>query len=108
MSLRMTMRRSLAVYALASTLALASTAHAQPKGGANIPPDKMAEAKSYFEAGAKAFDAGDFETAIQAFTQAYKIVPRDNLVFSIAQAHRRQYVATGDDIHAKAAIDFYR
>ena len=85
MHLRGPKRRSSIAGVLALALAVASTAHAQPKG--SVPPEKMAEAKSYFEAGAKAFDAGDFETAIQAFTQAYKIVPRDNLVFSIAQAH---------------------
>jgi tetratricopeptide (TPR) repeat protein len=106
MTLRAAMRRPLAASLLAVVLALSPFAHAQPK--ASVPPEKMAEAKSYFEAGAKAFDAGEFETAIQAFTQAYKIVPRDNLVFSIAQAHRRQYVATGDEAHAKASIDFYR
>lgn len=111
---RATPRRRLAAHLLACSLIVAEAvageaAHAQTKGaGPSVPPEKMAEARSYFEAGAKAFDAGDFETAIQAFTQAYKIVPRDNLVFSIAQAHRRQYVATGGDAHAKAAIDFYR
>ncbi len=68
----------------------------------------MARARSLFDAGARSFDAGDFEAAIQAFEQANRVVPRDNLVFSIAQAHKKQFVAVGDVRHLRAAIEHYR
>jgi hypothetical protein len=76
--------------------------------GAPVAPEAMTRARALFDAGAKAFEAGDYEAAIQAFEQAHKVVPRDNLVFSLAQAHRRQYIASGDTAHLKAAIDHYR
>jgi len=101
-------RRTLSAAVLFVLSAATVPVWGQPAPGTNVSPTQMAEAKTYFETGAKAFDAGDFETAIQAFSQAYKIVPRDNLVFSIAQAHRRQYVVSGDLGHARAAVDFYR
>lgn len=71
-------------------------------------PADMARARALFDAGARSFEAGDYEAAIQAFQQAYRVVPRPNLLFSIAQAHRRQYHATGEARHLRAAVEQYR
>lgn len=71
-------------------------------------PAEMAKARALFDAGARSFEAGDYEAAIQAFQQAHRVVPRDNLVFSIAQAHRRQYHATGNAENLRAAVEHYR
>jgi hypothetical protein len=73
------------VLSLAS-LAFATSARAQPA------PDKIAEAKRLFRAGARAYDAGQFEAAALAFEQAYELEPRPPLRFSAAQALKRQYV----------------
>lgn len=71
-------------------------------------PAEVAKAKALFEAGGRAYDAGDFETAIQAFEQAYKLVRREGLLFSLAQAHRRQFTVGQDRVHLDRAITLYR
>jgi hypothetical protein len=68
----------------------------------------IARAKPIFDAGGRAYDAGDYVTAIQAFEQAYSIAQRDGIVFSIAQAHRQQFVLTGEQEHLSKAITNYR
>lgn len=62
-------------------VALAGTARA----------DDLAGAKASFEAGAQAFEAGNYVAASQAFEQAYALAPRPAILFSIAQAERKQY-----------------
>src|SRR5262249_49982115 len=54
--------------------------------------DDVEQAKNYFNAGATAYAAGQFVAAAQAFDQAYKLAPRPAILFSMAQAERRQYV----------------
>ena len=66
------------------------------------------KAKALFTAGAAAYKAGDFLAAAQAFQKAYEVEPRSGLLFSVAQALRRQYVAAGDAKHARLAIKYYR
>ncbi len=95
------MRRSLSVALV--TLALASfssTALAQ---------SDVEQAKTLFLAGAQAYEKGDFLAAIQAFEEAERRAPRPAIVFSIAQAHRRQYYndTTATD-HLRAAVAKYR
>ena len=65
-------------------------------------------AKTFFNAGARAYDAGDFSTAIEAFEAAEKLAPRPAILFSAAQAHRRQYFLDGKAEHLRAAIQDYR
>jgi hypothetical protein len=60
------------------------------------PRDAVAEAKRLFRAGARAYDAGQFAAAVQAFEQAFELSPRPPLLFSAAQALRRQYTLSGD------------
>lgn len=66
------------------------------------------EARTYFNAGAQAYEAGQFLAAIQAFERAYELAPRDAIVFTIAQAFRRQYYIDKNPAHLKAAIERYR
>ncbi len=104
--------------ALASALALLSPrlAHAQPSSGAptaapaakTLSPSDLAKAKALFDAGGRAYDAGDFGAAIQAFEQAYAIAPRDGVLFSVAQANRRQHTATGQRVYLDRAITLYK
>src|SRR5258708_21049766 len=46
----------------------------------------LAKARATFDAGGRAYDAGNYAAALQAFEQAYAMTGRDNIVFSIAQA----------------------
>lgn len=69
------------------------------------PPD---QGKTLFNAGAQAYAAGQFNAAIQAFDESYRIAPRPGVLFSIAQAHRRQYYVDKQPEHLKSAIQYYR
>ena len=70
--------------------------------------DNTAEARRLFDAGARAYKVGQFRAAIQAFEQAYRVEARPNILFSIAQAHRRQYVLDKRPGHVAVAIKLYR
>lgn len=69
------------------------------------PPD---QGKTLFNAGAQAYAAGQFTAAIQAFDESYRISSRPGVLFSIAQAHRRQYYVDKRPEHLKSAIQYYR
>lgn len=49
-----------------------------------------AKARTLADRGRAAHDAGDYPTAIAAFTQAYVIAPSPALLFNLAQAYRLQ------------------
>lgn len=65
-------------------------------------------AREYFQAGAQAYSLGEFGAAIQAFEQAYALAPRPAVLFSIAQAERRQYFSSQDLTHLQRAVEMYR
>jgi hypothetical protein len=89
-----TCRLLLAVFALLACVPL--SVHAQ------------AEAKQYFDAGAAAYSAGDYQAAIQAFDAAYRVSPLPAIAFSLAQAERRQYFVSHEAEHLLRAIDLFR
>ncbi|HEX4515620.1 MAG TPA: PEGA domain-containing protein [Polyangiaceae bacterium] len=66
------------------------------------------QAKMLFSAGAAAYEKRDYNMAIQAFDAAQRLAPRPAIVFSLAQAHRRQYYAAGKADELKAAVDGFR
>ena len=77
---------------------------------ARAQPGDVDRARQLFRAGAAAYTSGNFVAAIQAFEQAHAITPRDGLLFSLAQAHRRQYFAdkARKRSHLDEAIAYYR
>ncbi|MFT3772199.1 MAG: PEGA domain-containing protein [Minicystis sp.] len=70
--------------------------------------DATEQAKVMFNAGAQAYEAGKYPAAVQAFTEAYRLSPRPGILFSIAQAYRRQYTADKQPVNLRAAIKHYR
>jgi hypothetical protein len=70
--------------------------------------DATAQAKALFTAGAQAYEAGQFPAAIQAFAEAYRLSPRPGLLFSMAQAHRKQYFVDKQATHVREAVRLYR
>jgi hypothetical protein len=68
----------------------------------------VARAREYFRAGAQAYSIGEYAAAIQAFEQAYTLAPRPAVLFSIAQAEKRQYYANHETNHLEKAIVLYR
>jgi hypothetical protein len=94
------MRRTIPLFLTAISIFAAPAAHAQSAD--------VDRAKTFFNAGARAYDAGDFATAIEAFEAAEKLAPRPAILFSIAQAHRRQYFLDKNPDHLNAAIRLYQ
>ncbi len=66
------------------------------------------KAREYFQAGAQAYAVGEFAAATQAFEQAYQLVPRPAVLFSIAQAERKQYFLDHQSEHLRKAIGLYK
>jgi hypothetical protein len=71
-------------------------------------PEKVEQAKALFNAGAQAYSVGQFVAAIQAFDEAYKITPRPAILFSLAQAERRQYAVDHDAKRLERAVSGFR
>ena len=71
-------------------------------------PSQLEQARAYFNVGVRAYDAGQYADAVQALQQAYKLTPRDGLLFSLAQAHRKQYFVGKKPDDLRAAIKYYR
>lgn len=76
---------------------------ARPEGS-----DDEHQARAFFEIGAQAYEQGRYEAAIEAFRNAYQREPRSGLIFSIAQAHRRAFFASGGTAQLAKAIEQYR
>jgi hypothetical protein len=92
--------------------AIAGTAHAQAPTDAaktaSAGKDDVARAKELFDVGAREYSSGDFDLAIQAFEQAYAISPRDGIMFSMAQAHRRQYERAGTKENLARSVALFK
>lgn len=70
--------------------------------------DPSDQGKTLFNAGAAAYSAGQFNAAIQDFEESYRLSPRPGVLFSIAQAHRRQYHVDKRPEHLNRSIQYYR
>jgi tetratricopeptide (TPR) repeat protein len=68
----------------------------------------LAQSKSFFKAGAAAYEMGDYAAAIQALDAAYALTPLPGVAFSLAQAERRQYFVSHERSHLERAIELYR
>ncbi|MBI2393079.1 MAG: PEGA domain-containing protein [Deltaproteobacteria bacterium] len=69
---------------------------------------EVERAKNLFNAGAQAYSVGNYPFAIQAFDEAFKITPRPAILFSYAQAERRQYFVDHDPKHLRNAVEAFR
>jgi hypothetical protein len=70
--------------------------------------DATTRAKALFDVGARAYDAGQYAGAIQAFTEAYRLAARPGILFSLAQAHRKQYFVDRQPVDVREAVRLYR
>lgn len=76
--------------------------------GAATAQGSVEQAKVFFDAGATAYAKGDFRAAIQAFEEAYRLSQRPAILFSMAQAHRRQYFVDRRPDDVRRAVDLYK
>lgn len=79
-----------------------------PRPPRNVSPETLEKARQLFEAGVGAYTTGRYRAAIQAFEQAYELVDRPGLVFSIAQTHRKLYFIDRKPGHVAIAIRNYK
>jgi hypothetical protein len=93
---------------LAVALAFASLASFAPLAADAQTPAALNQAKMLFNAGSQAYDLAHYDVAIQAFEGAYKLVPRPAILFAIAQAARKDWVATQQVAPLRKAVDTYR
>ncbi|WP_044985984.1 PEGA domain-containing protein [Sorangium cellulosum] len=71
-------------------------------------PAQAAQAESFFNAGAEAYGAGQYQVAAEAFLEAHELVPSPSLLFSAAQAFRRHYLTQPSPDALRRAIALYR
>jgi hypothetical protein len=70
--------------------------------------DNKADAEMLFRAGEKAFNAGQYGAAADAFEQAYAKLPLPAIAFSTAQAYRLQYFIDKQPMRLERAVELYR
>jgi hypothetical protein len=89
-------------------LLLLATCVLWPREALAEEPRDDPRARQFFEFGAQAYKQGQYLLAIDAFEQAYALTERPGLLFSLAQAHQRQFRMSGDAQHLAQAIDVCR
>jgi tetratricopeptide (TPR) repeat protein len=78
------------------------------RGASAQDANAVEQAKALFNAGAAAYERHDYAGAIRAFEGAEQKAPRPAIVFSLAQAHRRQFYVDGNAAHQKTAIELFK
>jgi hypothetical protein len=73
-----------------------------------VADDKKAAAERFFRAGERAYNAGQYFAAAQAFEEAYELLPAPAIAFSAAQAYRLQYFIDKKPQRLKRAVELYR
>jgi hypothetical protein len=71
-------------------------------------PTPEALAKTYYDAGVQAYAAGRFSVAIEAFSEAHRLADKPTLLFSLAQAERREYTVSRDTRTLRSAVAHFR
>jgi tetratricopeptide (TPR) repeat protein len=84
------------------SLALASVALAAPS------PADVAEAKRLHNAGASAYRLGHFDEALEQFEASYRLTHFPELLFNVAQLHRKLWESGHDPEHLRRAVEVYR
>jgi hypothetical protein len=70
--------------------------------------EEVDRARTFFNAGAQAYAAARYGDAVRSFEQANELAPRPSLLFSLAQAERKEFFATNDASFVRRAIVHYK
>ena len=65
-------------------------------------------ASGYTETGMKAFEAGEYDQAIEAYTNAHDIVPHPLLLYNRADSYRMKSESLRSALQSRAELDAYR
>ncbi len=71
-------------------------------------PDEVERARTFFNAGAQAYSNASYKDAARSFEQAYALAPRPQLLFSLAQAERKEGLSSNDASYLKRAVQHYK
>jgi hypothetical protein len=69
---------------------------------------RFERAKASFKAGAAAYAAGDYLAAIQALEISYELTPLPAIAFSLAQAERKQYFVSHDQVFLRRSVELFQ
>ncbi|MGC4119387.1 MAG: PEGA domain-containing protein [Myxococcales bacterium] len=94
------------VTAAAPAPAAPASAAAATAAASSVPSED--KAKTFFQAGAQAYDNGRFDDAAQAFDEAYKLAKLPAILFSMAQAERKQFYVSRKREYLDRAQAHYR
>ena len=97
------MKSRLGVALLLTMLATSGAAFAKEPSA-----DEVDRARTFFNAGAQAYAAARYAEAVRSFEQAYELAPRSQLLFSLAQAERKEFFANNDAGYVRRAIQHYK
>lgn len=89
-------------------LVLAAMAFAMPASAAEPSAEDTERARTFFNAGAQAYAAAKYADAVRSFEQAYAIAPRPQVLFSLAQAERKEFLEHGDAGRLRHSIAHYK
>jgi hypothetical protein len=98
------MKRAALALRIALALVVAASAHTSRARA----DDTTEQARVYFDAGAQAYAAGRYPVAIEAFASAYRLAMRPAILFSMAQAERKQFWIDKKPAGIARAIRHYR
>src|SRR5262245_51541958 len=101
------MRRGLCATLLGASLG-AALLLTSARAGADTTPPRLAQAADFFDAGAQAYKAGQYAVAAEAFLKANDLSPSPALLFSAAQALRKQYLIEPSLDTLQRSISLYR
>lgn len=96
-------RRIVTAGALAALLLGSSAARAKEPTA-----EEVERARTFFNAGAAAYSAAKYYDAVRSFEQAYELAPRPQVLFSLAQAERKEFFASNNASYLRRAIQHYK
>lgn len=71
-------------------------------------PDEIERARTFFNAGAQAYSAAKYADAVRSFEHAYELAPRPQVLFSLAQAERKEGFASNNANLLRRAVQHYK
>jgi tetratricopeptide (TPR) repeat protein len=92
----------------AALAALLLALAAGPAGAAPPAEDTIAKARVHFKAGEAFFAIGDYDRAFAEYNEAYRLVPKPQLLFNIGSAYRRKAETTHAVDDMRAAVKYYQ
>lgn len=98
------MRRIVRLIAAALVIVSTTTLAA----GKDPTPDEVERARTFFNAGAAAYSSAKYYDAVRSFEQAYELAPRPQVLFSLAQAERKEYFASNNAAYLRRALQHYK